>query len=131
MSFNKLSVWIVAFLLSFAAGSASALSTTIEVVNNTTSNASLTSASYTGIITPALPNPLPAMSNSIHVSTSSGLADAGTFYYAGCRFNWSVINQGGYYSFSIGAQPSSRCSSNILVQNVFTGEYSIQFFVDL
>lgn len=43
MPVNKLFNWTFALFFSFTAGSAFALSTTIEIVNNTSSNASLTS----------------------------------------------------------------------------------------
>lgn len=107
------------------------LSTSIELNNNTSSNNTLINGSnVTGFISPVFPGPAIANSTSNHISSTTGLADAGVLTYQSCRFNWSIIDIGSIYIFSIGATPSSKCSSRVLVQNVFTGEYSIEFNID-
>lgn len=110
---------------------AGTLSTSIELKNNTSSDKMLISENNTtGDIFPSLPNPIPANRTASFTSSSNGAVDAGVLTYQQCRFNWSVIELGTIYKFSIGAEPSSRCSSEILVQNVFTGEYKIKFNID-
>ncbi|WKD48536.1 hypothetical protein [Microbulbifer spongiae] len=110
---------------------AGTLSTSIELKNNTSSDKTLIDGTNTtGIVTPLFPSPALANSTTFHTSISNGLADAGVLTYQSCRFNWSVIALGAAYTFSIGAEPSSRCSSEVLVQNVFTGEYQIRFNID-
>ncbi|WP_445363150.1 hypothetical protein ACJJIQ_23420 [Microbulbifer sp. ANSA003] len=110
---------------------ASTLSTSIELKNNTSSdNVLINGTNTTGFISPLFPAPAAANSSTFHTSTTNGLADAGVLTYQSCRFNWSVIQMSGYYQFSIGATPSSKCSSDVLVQNVFTGEYKIRFNID-
>ncbi|WP_143729352.1 hypothetical protein [Microbulbifer sp. GL-2] len=110
---------------------ASTLSTSIELKNNTSSdNVLINGTNSTGIISPLFPSPAAANSSTFHTSITNGVADAGVLTYQSCRFNWSVIQMNGYYQFSIGATPSSKCSSDVLVQNVFTGEYKIRFNID-
>ncbi|WP_444929627.1 hypothetical protein ACJJIF_17810 [Microbulbifer sp. SSSA002] len=110
---------------------AATLSTSIELKNNTSSDNSLIDGTNTtGIISPAFPSPATANSSTSHTSTTSGSVDAGVLTYQSCRFNWSIIQIGSTYRFSIGATPSSKCSSDVLVQNAFTGEYQIRFNID-
>lgn len=110
---------------------AGTLSTSIELKNNTSSTKTLISGTNTtGHISPLFPNPALPNSVTFHTSTSNGAADAGVLTYSSCRFNWSIIELGTIYTFSIGAKPASRCSSDVLVQNVFTGEYQISFNID-
>lgn len=117
------------FIINFlGAGQAYALSTTIELNNNKLTSVPLISAGSTGTLTPAAPNPVAASSSQIIVSDSaSPLVDAGALNYLDCRFNWSVLDMGGYYSFSIGATPAGNCVGTVLIQDVYTGEYSIRF----
>ncbi|MFA0813463.1 hypothetical protein [Microbulbifer epialgicus] len=110
---------------------ASTLSTSIELKNNTSSdNALIHGTNTTGIISPLFPSPAVANSSTYHTSTTDGVADAGVLTYQSCWFSWSVIEINGYYHFAIGATPTSKCSTDVLIQNVFTGEYKIRFNID-
>jgi hypothetical protein len=121
----------VALVAVSASTFAATLSTSIELNNNTSSdNTLINGTNVSGIVTPAFPGPAIANSTSYHTSMTNGLADAGVLTYRSCRFNWSIIDIGSIYTFSIGATPSSKCSSEVLVQNVFTGEYSIKFNIN-
>lgn len=129
---NYIVMTVALFLISNSISAlAGTLSTSIELKNNTSSDKTLIDGTNTtGIVAPLFPSPALANSTTFHTSISNGLADAGVLSYQSCRFNWSVIELGAAYTFSIGAEPSSRCSSEVLVQNVFTGEYQIRFNID-
>ncbi|PCK06683.1 MAG: hypothetical protein COA42_17165 [Alteromonadaceae bacterium] len=106
-----------------------AAETSIELINNSSSNEILINSSSTGSLLPTAPNPLYAYDTTNLVSITAGTVDAGAFTYQSCRFNWSAIKIGSIYMFSDGATPSSDCESQVVSQNFFTGEYSVQFKV--
>lgn len=107
-----------------------AAATTIELVNDSNSDETLIRSNTSGIVTPPAPDPLFANDTRVVVSETPGTVDAGAFTYQSCRFNWSVIKVGSLYQFSDGAEPTSDCESQVILQNFITGEYSVRFTVE-
>jgi hypothetical protein len=101
------------------------------VTNITVNNDRSTSVTRTGTLnvsgylSPLPQTTIPAGGFDAFGSYTSGTADAGVLYYGGCRFNWSKIQNGGVWTFSLGATPASTCVATSTVKNPFTGDYSI------
>lgn len=124
-------------LLTIVAGlafscSSLALTTSVEFKNNTSSSERLISGNnVSGTITPAVPFRLEAFSSSSHLSNTPGdSVDAGVVTYSSCRFNWSTIKVGSFYTFSAGAEPKSSCRVDVLQQNAFTGQHTLKFSIN-
>jgi hypothetical protein len=126
---SKILTAVMLSALSAIALPALAAQTSIKLINDSNSSQILINSSSTGTLSQAVPNPLFANDIKLIDSDTAGTVDAGLFVYQSCRFNWSVIKLGSIYQFSDGATPSSSCESQVISQNFFTGEYSVQFTV--
>jgi hypothetical protein len=115
----------------------SSLSTTVQILNNTTTPQSLVgSPNLSGSASPAFPSSIQANNSFSTTTTTHATSDAGVISYGSCRFNYSTIWTAqpptfttGSYSFSIGATPAADCTATTVSQSFTTGAHSVKFTI--